>query len=48
MVILLVVLCNAFFEFIENVLLAPFVFKFLSFFKKSLAVRSVKDSIDND
>ena len=36
------------FEFIENVLLAPFVFKFLSFFKKSLAVRSVKDSIDND
>ncbi len=36
------------FEFIENVLLAPFVFKFLSFFRKSLAVRSVKDSIDND
>ena len=36
------------FEFIENVLLAPFIFKFLSFFRKSLAVRSVKDSIDND
>ncbi len=36
------------FEFIENVLLAPFVFKFLSFFKKSLAVKSVKDAIDND
>ena len=36
------------FEFIENVLLAPFVFKFLSFFRKSIAVRSVKDSIDND
>ena len=36
------------FEFIENVLLAPFVFKFLSFFRKSLAVRSVKDSIEND
>ena len=36
------------FDFIDNVLLAPFVFKFLSFFKKSLAVRSVKDSIDND
>ena len=36
------------FEFIENVLLSPFVFKFLSFFKKSLAVRTVKDAIDND
>ncbi len=36
------------FEFIENVLLSPFIFKFLSFFKKSLAVKSVKDSIDND
>ncbi len=36
------------FEFIENVLLAPFIFKFLSFFRKSLTVTSVKDSIDND
>lgn len=36
------------FEFIENVLLAPFIFKFLSFFRKSLAVASVKDSIGND
>ena len=36
------------FEFIENVLLAPFIFKFLSFFRKSLAVTSIKDSIDND
>ncbi len=36
------------FEFIENVLLAPFIFKFLGFFRKSLAIRSVKDSIDND
>ena len=36
------------FEFIENVLLAPFVFKFLSFFRKSLVVKTVKDSIDND
>ena len=36
------------FEFIENVLLSPFVFKFLSFFRKSLAVKTVKDSIDND
>ena len=36
------------FEFIENVLLAPFIFKFLSFFRKSLTVTSVKDSIGND
>lgn len=36
------------FEFIENVLLAPFIFKFLSFFRKSLSVRTVKDAIDND
>jgi rod shape-determining protein MreD len=36
------------FEFIENVLLAPFVFKFLSFFKKSLAIKTIKDAIDND
>ncbi len=35
------------FEFIENVLLAPFVFGFLGFFKKSLAISSVRDSIDN-
>ena len=36
------------FEFIENIVLAPVVFKFLSFFRKSLAVKSIKDSIDND
>lgn len=36
------------FEFIENILLAPFIFKFLSFFRKSLTVTSVKDSIGND
>lgn len=35
------------FEFIENVILAPFVFTFLGFFKKSIAVTSVKDNIDN-
>lgn len=35
------------FEFIENVILAPFVFGFLGFFKKSLMVATVKDSIDN-
>lgn len=35
------------FEFIENIILAPFVFKFLSFFKKSLSVLSAKDKVDN-
>lgn len=35
------------FEFIENILLAPFIFGFLGFFRKSLVVGSVKDSIDN-
>lgn len=35
------------FEFIENVILAPFIFGFLSFFKKSLMVASIKDNIDN-
>ena len=35
------------FEFIENIILAPFIFGFLGFFKKSLMVASVKDSIDN-
>ena len=36
------------FEFIENVLLSPFIFKFLGFFRKSLAIKSIKDAIDND
>ena len=36
------------YEFIENVILSPFVFKFLSFFRKSLAIRTIKDAIDND
>ena len=36
------------FEFIENVLLSPFIFKFLSFFRKSLAIKTIKDAIDND
>lgn len=35
------------FEFIANIILAPFVFKFLSFFKRSLSVLSTKDKVDN-
>ena len=35
------------FEFIINILLAPFIFKFLGFFKKSLSIKDPKDMIDN-
>lgn len=35
------------FEFIENIILAPFVFRLLGFFKSSLALLSTKDRIDN-
>ncbi len=35
------------FEFIENVLLAPFIFKFLGFFKKYLVIRTTKDRVDD-
>ncbi|MBP5520700.1 MAG: rod shape-determining protein MreD [Treponema sp.] len=35
------------FEFIANIILAPFIFHFLGFFRKSLLVTSVKDNIDN-
>ncbi|MCR5189592.1 MAG: rod shape-determining protein MreD [Treponema sp.] len=35
------------FEFIENVVLAPFVFKFLGFFKKGLMLQSTQDKVDN-
>lgn len=35
------------FEFIENILLAPIVFKFLSLFKKSLSIKTTKDKVDN-
>lgn len=35
------------FEFIENVVLAPFVFKFLSFFRNTLSIKDTKDMIDN-
>ena len=35
------------FEFIENVVLAPFVFRFLGFFKKGLSIRTMQDKVDN-
>ena len=36
------------FEFTANIILAPFIFKFLSFFKMQLSIRNTKDMIDND
>ena len=35
------------FEFSANVILAPIIFKFLSFFKMHLSIRDTKDMIDN-
>ena len=35
------------FEFIANMLLAPLLFKFLSFFKQQLSIKDTKDMIDN-
>lgn len=35
------------FEFIVNVVLAPFIFRLLGFFKKSLLLLSAKDKVDN-
>jgi len=35
------------FEFIENIILAPFVFRLLGFFKGSIALLSTKDRVDN-
>ena len=35
------------FEFAANIILAPIVFKFLSFFKRNLSIRDTKDMIDN-
>ena len=36
------------FEFVANMVLAPIVFKFLSFFKTQLSIRDTKDMIDNE
>ncbi len=35
------------FEFTANIILAPFIFKFLSFFKVSLSIYDTKDMIEN-
>lgn len=35
------------FEFILNVILSPFIFHFLGFFKRSLSILSAKDKVDN-
>lgn len=36
------------FEFVANIVLAPFIFKFLSFFKNSLSIRDTRDMISNE
>ncbi len=36
------------FEFCANIILAPIIFKFLSFFKRQLSIRDTKDLIDNN
>lgn len=35
------------FEFIENIILSPIVFRFLSLFKNSLSITTTKDKVDN-
>lgn len=35
------------FELIENIILAPFLFKFLGFFKSSLTITTTQDKVDN-
>lgn len=36
------------FELCANIILAPVIFKFLSFFRRQLSIRDTKDMIDND
>ena len=36
------------FEFCANIILAPIIFKFLSFFKRQLSIHNTKDMIDNN
>ncbi|MDD5929102.1 MAG: rod shape-determining protein MreD [Spirochaetales bacterium] len=38
---------NFLFEFIENIILAPVIFKFLSFFKKYLVIQTTQDKVNN-
>lgn len=35
------------FEFIENLILAPFVFRLMSVFRNSLSIKTTKDRVDN-
>lgn len=35
------------FEFLSNIILAPVIFKFLSFFRKTLSIYDEKDLVDN-
>ena len=35
------------YEFLINIILSPFVFKFLDFFKNKLSIKDVKDLVDN-
>lgn len=35
------------FEFIENIILAPFLFRFLGFFKSYLAIKTTQDKVSN-
>ena len=35
------------YEFLVNIILSPFVFKFLDFFKNRLSIKDVKDLVDN-
>ena len=35
------------FEFIANIILAPFIFKFLSFFNRTLEISTTQDRVDN-
>ena len=35
------------FEFVENVILAPFIFRLLGFFKKYLSLKTTQDKVDN-
>lgn len=35
------------FEFLVNIIVAPFLFKFLGFFSNQLSIKNVKDAVDN-
>ncbi len=35
------------FEFVENIVIAPFIFRFLKFFNKAISIRNSEDNIEN-